>query len=151
MEYKVGLSGISESDFEKFIIKISDDFMVPLLPRIDVHETYTKFKNLAVSVVCLESNKIVGLAATYCNNLETRKGYTTFVGADKEYRGNHIGTNLMLLTIDEARKKGMEYIGVHTNNPIAKRMYENIGFLQVDDNSGDHSYNWYLEKELGDL
>ena len=73
MEYKVGLSDISEADFEKFIIKISDDFMVPLLPRIDVHETYTKFKNLAVSVVCLESNKIVGLAATYCNNLETKK------------------------------------------------------------------------------
>ena len=151
MEYKVGLSDISEADFEKFIIKISDDFMVPLLPRIDVHETYTKFKNLAVSVVCLESDKVVGLAATYCNNFETKKGYTTFVGADKEYRGNHIGTNLMLLTIDEARKLGMELIGVHTNNPIAKRMYENIGFLQVDDNSGDHSYNWYLEKELGDL
>ena len=149
MEYKVGLSGISESDFEKFIIKISDDFVVPLLPRIDVHETYNKFKNLAVSVVCLESNKIVGLAASYCNNQETRKGYTTFVGADKEYRGNHIGTNLMLLTIDEARKLGMELIGVHTNNPIAKRMYENIGFLQVDDKSGSHSYNWYLEKKLG--
>ena len=151
MEYKVGLSDISESDFEKFIIKISDDFVVPLLPRIDVHETYNKFKNLAVSVVCLESNKIVGLAATYCNNQETRKGYTTFVGADKEYRGNHIGTNLMLLTIDEARKKGMVMIGVHTNNPIAKRMYENIGFSQVDNRSGIHSYNWYLEKKLGEL
>ena len=28
---------------------------------------------------------------------------------------------------------------------------ENIGFSQVADKSGDHSYNWYLEKELGDL
>ena len=48
-----------------------------------------------------------------------------------------------------ANKKDMESIGGHTNNPIAKRMYENIGFLQVDDKSGSHSYNWYLEKKLG--
>ena len=148
MEYIVGLSGITETDFEKFIIKISNDFVIPLLPRIDIHETYTKFKDLAVSVVCLESNKIGGLAATYCNNQETKKGYTTFVGTDKEYRGNQIGTNLMLLTIDEARKLGMKLIGVHTNNPIAKKMYENIGFVQVDDKLDSHSYNWYLEKQL---
>ena len=148
MEYKVGLSNISESDFEKFIIKISNDFTVPLLPRIDVHETYVKFRDLAVCTICRDSNKIVGIAATYCNNFETKKGYTTFVGTDKEYRGNYIGTNLMLQTIDEARKRGMEMIGVHTNNPVAKKMYENIGFLQVDDKSGTHSYNWYLEKKL---
>lgn len=148
MEYKVGLSCISESDFEKFIIKISNDFTVPLIPRINIHEIYVKFRDLAVCVICCDSNKIVGIAATYCNNFETKKGYTTFVGTDKEYRGCHIGTNLMLMTVDEARKVGMEMIGVHTNNAVAKKMYENIGFLQVDDNFGSHSYNWYLEIKL---
>jgi hypothetical protein len=42
----------------------------------------------------------------------------------------------------------MKLIGVHTNNPIAKKMYENIGFVQVDDKLDSHSYNWYLEKQL---
>lgn len=75
--------------------KVSCDFLPPLLPRIDVDLYYEKLSKLATSVVCMDGDKMVGIVAAYCNNMETKVAYIPLVCVDVEYRGQHIATELM--------------------------------------------------------
>ena len=130
MTYTTDFYKVSKDAFCRFITKISDDFVPPLLPRIDIDDYYAKLKSFATVVVCMDEDSIVGLAATYCNNRDTKMAYTPLVGVDKNYRGRHIATELMEKTIACAKHSGMKKIGIHTNNPHARDLYIKCGFVQ---------------------
>lgn len=128
MTYTTDFQKVSKDAFCRFITKISDDFVPPLLPRIDIHDYYAKLKSLATIVVCMDEDNIVGLAATYCNNRDTKMAYTPLVGVDKDYGGRNIATEMMERTKIYAKQSGMKKIGIHTNNPYARDLYIKCGF-----------------------
>ena len=98
----------------------------------------------------MEDNRLVGMVATYCNNQETKMAYTSLVAVDKDYRGLHIATKMMEITIACAKRKGMEKIGLHTNSIVARVFYLKIGFNVIDvKHIFDFSLNrYYLEFTL---
>lgn len=53
--------------------------------------------------------------------------------AEKDYRGQRIASSLIDRFIEIARDKGMKYITIHTNSLSAKRLYERIGFVVVNE------------------
>lgn len=150
MTYTTDFHKVSKDAFCRFITKISDDFVPPLLPRIDIDDYYAKLKSLATIVVCIDEGNIVGLAATYCNNRDTKLAYTTLVGVDKDYRGRHIATKLMEKTKVCAKQSGMKKIGIHTNNPHARELYIKCGYTQFGEGYSPEiqTERYYLEIEL---
>lgn len=150
MTYTTDFQKVSKDTFCRFVTKISDDFAPPLLPRIDIDDYYAKLKSLATIVLCMDEEYIVGLAATYCNNRETKMAYTPLVGVDKDYRGRHIATELMEITKVCAKQSGMKKIGIHTNNPHARDLYIKCGFMQKIGGylSDIQVERYYLEIEL---
>lgn len=125
-------SNVSKEGFKSFITNISDDFVPSLLPRIEIDKYYDKLKRFATVVFCMEGNRIVGMVATYCNNQETKMAYTSLVAVDKDYRGLHIATKMMEITIACAKQMGMEKIGLHANSIVARDFYLKIGFHVID-------------------
>lgn len=144
------LSNVSRDAFHAFITKISNDFIPPLLPRIEIDCYYEKLRTLANAVVCLEREKVVGLAVTYCNNIDTKQAYIPFVGVDRDYRGCHIATTLIEKSKVCATQYGMSKIGIHTNNPHAKDLYIKCGFkiIRSEYNYEIQVERYYLEIEL---
>ena len=150
MIYSTDFSSVSKDAFRRFITRISDDFVPPLLPRIDIDNYYTKLSSLASTVFCVEDENIVGLITTYCNNMDTKMAYTPLVGVDKDYRGRHIATEMMERTKIYAKQCRMKKIGIHTNNPHARDLYIKCGFKLI---RGGYSPDiqterYYLEVEL---
>ena len=150
MTYTTDFYKVPKDTFCRFITKISDDFVPPLLPRIDIDSYYAKLKSLATTVVCMEEDNIIGLAATYCNNMDTKLAYTPLVGVDKNYRGRHIATELMEKTKVCAKQAGMKKIGIHTNNPHARDLYIKCSFKQKWGGYFPviHAERYYLEIDL---
>lgn len=131
MQYLTDLSYVSLESFRSFIKKASCDFLPPLLPRIDVDLYYEKLSKLATSVVCMDGDKMVGIVAVYCNNMETKVAYIPLVCVDVESRGQHIATELMNRAISLVKSRGMLKIGIHTNNKFAKSLYVKMGFQLI--------------------
>lgn len=149
MRFTEDFRDVNFLNFRSFIENISDDFVPPLIPRIDIESYYDKLKTLSDTLFCLDGDDVVGISATYCNNYITRKAYTTLVGVDKRYRGMHIATEMMNRTILLARNKGMMSIGIHTNNIIAKDLYLKVGFMLVGEKLIDNELvRYYLERDL---
>lgn len=137
MQYLTELSYVSLETFRSFMEKVSCDFLPPLLPRIDVD-------------FCMDGDKMVGIVAAYCNNMETKVAYIPLVCVDVEYRGQHIATELMNRAISLVKSRGMQKIGIHTNNKFAKSMYVKMGFQLIWERyqTDIKTDRYYLEKNF---
>ena len=92
----------------------------------------------------------MGLAIFYCNNLETKEGYASFLAVKKEYRGLHIATDLMTQIFDIAKSKGMNTMKLRTNNPFALECYKKIGYEIYDEIYEEENklVRYYMIKQL---
>lgn len=131
MIYTSDFSLVSRSMLYSFIKEISDDFVQPLLDRIDVDVYYSKLKDLSSTVFCLDNQKIIGIIVIYCNDVESRYGYVSLLGVAKNYRRRHIATSLIKNAVEKAKFSGMSRMGVHTMNTRAKDLYQKYGFKMI--------------------
>ena len=85
-----------------------------------------------------------------CNNMETKVAYIPLVCVDVEYRGQHIATELMNRAISLVKSRGMQKIGIHTNNKFAKSMYVKMGFQLIWERyqTDIKTDRYYLEKNF---
>jgi GNAT superfamily N-acetyltransferase len=86
---------LSEEDFVSFINLVSNDFVPPLLSRIDVHKYFSKINTYGRCVQCRCEGQLVGLIIFYCNNFDTDKAFVTFLAVLPEYRGMKISSILI--------------------------------------------------------
>jgi len=113
----------------RFLIKISDDFVPPLKQKVDLKEYTLKLLNNAIIQTAVEKEKIVGLIAFYCNNLDTKIAYISIIGVNKNYRGRGIGNKLLKNAINYIRSNGFREIELETwENSSAQNLYIKNGF-----------------------
>ncbi len=81
-----------------------------------------------------DQGKVVSQAS-----LKIMNGYSSVsdVLTHKEYRGRHYGTELMKYMVDFHRAISTNYLYLWAENPVAIRMYQNVGFKIVDINKKD--------------
>lgn len=119
--------------FSSFIESVSSSFIPELLPRINVAEYYLKLQKNSTTTCCYDSDKLVGIVTGYTNDNLRHESYIALVAVLKDYRGQRIASSLIDRFIEIARDKGMKYITIHTNSLSAKRLYERIGFVVVNE------------------
>lgn len=133
IEYITNKKDIEISDLSEFIYEVDGDFVPALSGRVNIDEWTKKLINFAEIVAARnEKGKIVGLLAYYANDKETHKGYIPYLAVSSTCRNQGIAIQMLQLCFGQSDKAGMKVIGVHTNNPKAKRLYEKTGFTEKE-------------------
>lgn len=129
--------------FYDFLCRVDKDFPTPLSARVDLMEYAKKLADKAFISATIKNDKIIGLVAMYCNDIDKRYAYVPLVAVDGGYRGKKISKSLMTCAIMYAKDNGFKILGLHTENPIALKLYESLGFAIIQD-----SPRKYLELDL---
>lgn len=95
MEFRYCEEKISFEDFFIFLQAVEEDFVPPLLDRIDINAYYNKINEYATMVECYCQEELVGLIISYDNDVDSCRGYTTFCAVKGGYRGNNIAGKLL--------------------------------------------------------
>lgn len=130
-----------------FISKINKNFTPSLDSKTDLELFCNKILTLGNVIVAKTDDKIIGIITFYTNNVIDKKAYVSIVGVDPDYSGNHIATRLLIRAIEYSKLQRMEYVSIHTNNIIAKHIYEKQGFEVLSQNN-DIPIRYYLEKKI---
>ena len=126
---------INSNNVYIFLQQINDDFRPSLSTKVDLVEYVNKIASKAELIIESSGDGLVkGLVVLYCNNKCDNVAYISLVGVLRMYRGEGIAKKLVLQAILKAKQSGMKCIQVHSNNPVAIRMYQGLGFQIV---SGD--------------
>lgn len=138
------------SEFKTFVCNTEKDFVPPLCSRININEYFEKLQDNAKFIACRHDNKLVGLIAFYCNDIECKNSYVTFVAVLSEYRGNKIASGLLRKACEISICNGMNKMKIDTNNDIAYQCYLKNGFkLLKTTYLPEYKLNrYFLEKEL---
>jgi len=112
----------------------------------------------AVQLFVYANNKIVGISGISMKDKAEMHIGNFGISLAKEFRGEGIGTLLMEQVLKEAGKnlKDLKIIilGVFENNPIAKKLYKNMGFVEFGNlpkgliRKGEFIDHIYMYKEV---
>jgi ribosomal protein S18 acetylase RimI-like enzyme len=139
----------SFSEFQSFINSVEQDFVPPLLERINVRNYYDKLSRYALFAICRVNGKIVGMCAFYCNDKVTKKAHATLLAVQRIYRKQGIASALFRNMFDYAKEAGMNVIGLYTNNPAACKLYKEMDFRIMEEFPlKENITRYYLEKQL---
>lgn len=88
---------------------------------------YESYKNRTGFAVAKSGNEVIGYIGLTC---VLDEGYITNVAVKEKYRGQNVGSLLLLKTVDIAKEKGLSFISleVRTSNEKAKALYQKYGF-----------------------
>ena len=116
------------------------------------------FSSQTYTGVAILNEKVVGLYILHPNNVGRCSHIANASYAvSNDMRGKHIGKNLVLDSIEMARKKGfliLQYNAVVESNHAARHLYEKLGFKQLGtipkgfrtkDNSFENICPYYIE------
>ncbi len=108
--------------------------------RFEEEEQFVKDSLVAISygrkvlLLAFVGSTLVGVAGIELKTRAEKHVGVFGISIAKEYRGKGIGKLLMGITLDEAKKKLPDIkivtLGVFSNNPLAKSMYEKFGFKE---------------------
>lgn len=139
---------LSEEDFVSFINLVSNDFVPPLLSRIDVHKYFSKINTYGRCVQCRCEGQLIGLIIFYSNNFDTDKAFVTFLAVLPEYRGMKISSILINKVCTIARDNNKIILAIETNNEHAKDCYLHLDFLIINKQELPNHTRYYMEKVL---
>ena len=114
-KYKDGVVNLINNSFDNYnITDISED-------------------NNVIGLVGLINNKVVGyLNITICTNVIRKNKYSiiNYVCVDSDYRGNHIGLNMMEEAIKISKEEGCSLVKLTSREKRieANKLYQKMGF-----------------------
>lgn len=115
-----------------FLESINNDFNPPLSEKIVFESYVNKICEHSILIMEKEDEVIKGLVVMYCNDEYSKRAYIPLCGVIQKYRGNKIAKSLMSRAINKAKQLNYRILGIHSNNPIAIRMYEQLGFKIIE-------------------
>lgn len=118
-----------------FIFRVDKDFTTPISSKVNILEYAQKIIDLA-NVYTLENDVNsypIGMGVCYCNDFENQKAYLSFLAIEEKYRGFGFSNQLLDAIINDVKKTSMRCIELHTESPIAEKLYISKGFKVIED------------------
>jgi ribosomal protein S18 acetylase RimI-like enzyme len=117
------------SEIKEFLAEVDNEFDQPLSSRINLDEYVTKLIRFGKIIIARDEKGYAGIVAFYSNDIVSQIGFITVVVVKPVYRGQGIGTRLVLSAIEVIRKSGMKRVRLETSarNSLV-RLYERLGF-----------------------
>lgn len=127
----------SQSDIAETLFQCREDFYNQDFNNIDMIETLSfKFSKYAKVVRFVDEHKILGFAAYYINNTETRIAFLSMIIISNKYQGLGLGTELLNYIQSDCKNEKMEYLRLEVDlkNANAIRFYTRNSFLEESRN-----------------
>ena len=118
-----------------FLKRVDNDFYPPLSEKTNLALYVDKILDKAILFCDLtDSGTIKGLIVVYANDYARKYAYIPLVCVDPFYRNQGIAGNLLAEAIQylKSLKGKIQILGIHSNNPIAIKLYKDFGFHVVD-------------------
>ena len=134
---------IEDTERKREIIERCDTvFSRPITLRDTYEEIFNRIDRHAVFFAAVEDRRVIGYAAVYMDDMETRAAYITMIGVIREMQGRHVGSTLMQSCIEEAVRRGMTCIRLEVmkTNALAITFYDHQGFVYEKDCAEDSIY-----------
>jgi ribosomal protein S18 acetylase RimI-like enzyme len=128
---KYRLNKASEAEIAEHLLRCDADFVPPLSGRVEITDYAKKIASKAARFEAWSDDRLVGLVAVYCNDLEKRIAYITSVSVSRESMGRGIGESMMRQCIARVKALGMHQVSleVASDNMPAIGLYEKSGFI----------------------
>ncbi|MGJ0483813.1 MAG: GNAT family N-acetyltransferase [Methylomicrobium sp.] len=128
---KYRLNKASEAEIAEHLLRCDADFVPPLSGRVEITDYAKKIASKAARFEAWSDDRLVGLVAVYCNDLEKRIAYITSVSVSRESMGRGIGESMMRQCIARVKALGMHQVSleVASDNMPAIGLYEKSGFV----------------------
>lgn len=136
-----------KADFVCFLQEINSLFVPALDTKTDLTSFSNKILTLGHVLVAKSNDTIIGVCCFYTNDLTSYKAYISLLGVKSAFSGRHVATEMLSMVTEYIKSTKMKTIAIHTNNPIAKHIYEKNGFLVLSSEGKDPD-RYYLEKRL---
>ena len=124
-----------------FLQEINSEYVPNLDKKIDLSDYADKILTKASFLIECDKNGIVGLVVFYCNNINNLKAYIPLVGVLPRAQHQGIATRMMEIDCQYIKEQKFKVIGIHSNNPVAIKTYQKLGFKILNENERK-----YLEK-----
>lgn len=122
------LEAPDEDDLRMFLFDVDSYFNPALSKKAELNSYAHKILNSGHVLAAYNEEEIVGILAYYTNDLISNTAYIPIVCVRKGFEGKHIASTLVKMSVADIKNLGMEKINIHTNNPIALKIYKNNGF-----------------------
>lgn len=139
------IAEISSAAIENFLQQINNDYIPSLSTKVSLRTYSEKIKTLGHVIIDSDTDSIHGIAVIYCNDYEFLKAYIPLVGVSKEFSGQGIATRIVKELINFAKYKNFKVIGINSNNSIAIKIYQKLGFVVV---GKPQNGKYYMELEI---
>ena len=124
---------IEKGDLLKFREEVNHEFSPSLEYKVVLSDYVTKIQEQASVMIETDRSGICGMVVFYCNNQETKLAYISLVGVSVRARSQGIASRLVKSVCEYINTKEFYKIGIHSNNPSAIRIYQQLGFSIVED------------------
>lgn len=114
------------------LMSSSRSFIPPLDGYVNIEEYSQKIYEYAVTFEAWHKKRLVGLAAVYFNNQDTKIGFCTNLSVLEKYQGLGIGHRLINVAIKYGINHGFTKLDLEVKivNEDAICFYEKIGFVK---------------------
>jgi hypothetical protein len=148
---KYGLNKASAAQIVWHLSQCDDGFVPPLSHRVEINDYAEKIVSKTTRFEAWSGDKLVGLLAVYCNDLERCIAFITSVSVLNECKGGGIALDLMQRCIAHVKVLGMRQISLEVarDNLPAIGLYVKSGFVTDGMNSSVVAMNLNLEWKAG--
>ncbi len=115
-----------------FLQSVDTDFHPSLSDKVNLSDYVRKIIEKAELVFDDDGERIIGLVVVYCNDENEKRAYIPLVGVATEYRKKGIAKKLITQAIQIVKEREFKIIGIHSNNPVAVRLYQSLGFVLIE-------------------
>ena len=111
-------------------------FVPSLSARVKIEDYANKIATQATRFEAWSGGNLVGLAAAYCNDQETRVAYLTNVSVLREWMGKGVAESLLSQCFKHAAAAGMRQVSMEVGegNTPAIKLYKKFGFVAGNEN-----------------
>lgn len=127
----------STAEITNHLTHCDSNFIPPLNSRVNIDDYAKKIATSATRFEAWSAEKLVGLVAAYCNDVEQRTTFITSVSVLTEWRGQGIPSELISKCIAHTKEIDFSRIKLEaaSNNIPAIKLYEKSGFTSNQTNT----------------
>ena len=131
IEYKIKTADHKEVEFH--LTQCNNDFIPSLSVRVSINDYSKKIADNAITFEAWKRGELIGLIATYFNDVENQTAYITSVSVLKEQMGLGIASELLKTCLEFARQKNYKKINLEVNieNKPAISFYKKFNFIEI--------------------